>query len=449
MLVPLLLCALLPSATARAEIPAELLSEPILEIEVAGEAAAIVTPHEVGIPLGRRSIAAWCAGAATPDRKRPLHRRADRRRRHARRRALIVWLTPRIVVHRLDIAGNQSLDTQSVREALGVGPGSEVSLNSSTRARRQGRQSLRRARLPRRTDRSRAARHRRPFDQGADGAHRGGHADADLGDPFRGRAAARPGGVRSSMSSAIGDILDRQKLNEDVQKAEAFLRRHGFLEAELSPPLVTIEGARAIVVIPSRIGPHYDVIIHGQAPFMPSEIADVLGLEQERLSRRCLAHTLTRARRRFLRAPRLRRHAAADRSATAATSRTAPCCASTSRPASNCTSRRSASPARATSAARSCATSCSRTCPKSCRLDRRRDGRLRGRRRAAKRPAAAAAPQRARAAIDQPRARLLRTRVQEGRRAHGRALPRRRLSLGACRSDPARAHRQERDRERC
>jgi outer membrane protein assembly factor BamA len=270
---------------ARAEVPADLMGKPVAEVEVAGETAAIVSAREIGIPLGAPLNRALVRGAI-------LKLVNSGRFTDVQIDALdlgdvvklIVRLTPRIVVHRLDVAGNRSMSEQSVRDALRVTAGGTIAPEQ----------------LP---ELSRAV--ARMY---AEHGYLGAQIDATLRDtddpsqkvlivrieegaPTRIRAIAFEGdqpidpvAVQNVMRSETGDVLDRAKLVEDVRRAEAWLRGRGYLEAALGEPLVTIEGQRAAVAIPSRIGPRYEVLFSGYAPFMRSDIDEALGLANERLT---------------------------------------------------------------------------------------------------------------------------------------------------------------------
>ncbi|HMI91244.1 MAG TPA: POTRA domain-containing protein, partial [Polyangiales bacterium] len=112
---------------ARAEVPSDLMGKPVAEVEIAGETAAIVGAREVGIPLGAPLNRALVRGAI-------LKLVASGRFTDVQIDALdlgdvvklIVRLTPRIVVHRLDVAGNRSMTEQSVRDALRVTAGGTI-----------------------------------------------------------------------------------------------------------------------------------------------------------------------------------------------------------------------------------------------------------------------------------------------------------------------------------
>ena len=119
----------LAPAAARAEIPPELAGRPIVAIEVAGESAALAPTREIGIPLGsplhralvRSALQKLLASGRWTDAQ------VDAVQVPGGGVKLIVWLTARIELRRIDVSGNRSLDGQTIREALAVAPGSEVS----------------------------------------------------------------------------------------------------------------------------------------------------------------------------------------------------------------------------------------------------------------------------------------------------------------------------------
>jgi outer membrane protein insertion porin family len=284
--------ALLVPAPGRAEVPPELLGKPIVAVEIAGETAAIADVREIGLPPGtplsrvilRGSIAHLLESGRFTD----VQIDAVRVQHGVK---LIVWLTPRLVVHRIDIAGNERLDAQAIREALAVVPGAEV---SSERL-----EALSRAV---------AALY-------AEHGYFGTQIEIDLRDTddpsrkvlmlrieegaptrirsirFAGDQPLDPTTALATMGTTQGAILDRHKLGDEVTQVEAFLRERGYLEAELRAPLVTIRGQDAFVTIPSRIGPRYRVVVSGHAPFSRGEISDVLEIYKERLSDTLLRHT--------------------------------------------------------------------------------------------------------------------------------------------------------------
>jgi outer membrane protein assembly complex protein YaeT len=281
------------SAPAAAEIPPDLDGKEILAVEVAGETAAIAAAREIGIPLGAPLNRALVRNAI----QRLL---ATGRWTNVQVDAvpidvgvkLVVWLTPRVLVHRLHITGNPSLDEQTIRDALRIEPGAEVSADQLPELARSV------AKLY------------------AERGYVGAQIEIDLRDTddpsrkvlmlaieegaptrirtirFHGEQPLDPVPVLAAMESEPGDVLDRRTLEEDAGRAEAYLRERGYLEAELGAPLATITGERAFIAIPTRIGPRYSVVLSGYAPFSRSEIYETLGLEAETLTEAMLAGPL-------------------------------------------------------------------------------------------------------------------------------------------------------------
>ena len=289
----LLVSVLAMAVPAAAEIPSELIGKPVAEVEIAGETAAIVSPREVGVPLGaplnralvRGAILRLLEGGRFTDVQIDALDLGDVVK-------LIVRLTPRIVVQRLDVSGNLRMSEQSVRDALRVAAGSTISPEQ----------------LPE-LSRSVAGMYAEHGYLGAqidltlrdtdDPSHKVLLVRVEEGAPtlireirFEGEQPLDPVAVRGVMRSATGDVLDRAALAEDVHTAEAWLRARGYLEAAFGEPLVTVEGQHAAVAIPSRIGPRYEVSFSGYAPFSRSEVSEALGLVNERLTPLLVQRTL-------------------------------------------------------------------------------------------------------------------------------------------------------------
>jgi len=109
---------------------------------------------------------------------------------------------------------------------------------------------------------------------------------------FAGESPLDPARELGTMSIGVGDVVDREKLSEDVRELEKRMRRKGYLEARLQEPLVTIEGTVANVVIPSRLGPRYTTHVLGMAPYSEGEIHEVLALDAEPLTITHVRHSL-------------------------------------------------------------------------------------------------------------------------------------------------------------
>lgn len=278
---------------ARADMPPELVGEPVVEIEIAGETAAVASIREVGIALGTPVDRAVVRAAV--ERLLASGRFTDvqiegLRLPHGVR--LVVRLVPRIVLHRLQVMGAASVPESAIRDALQVTVGSEVAFESLPKLARAVTQLY------------------------AQLGYLSAHAEVtlrDTDDPsskvlmveieegpptlirdvrFEGQAPPDPERALTTMQTGDGDVLDRKQLETDVRALEVYLREHGYLEAKLEDPLVTVEGSDARVVIPSRLGPRYALRIVGSSPYPASDISEVLELSKEPLTQIHLKHTL-------------------------------------------------------------------------------------------------------------------------------------------------------------
>lgn len=287
---PLVAAVLAVSLPARADVPAELAGKPIVAVAVEGEAQAAIGVGEVGIalgtPLGRGVVRE--AIVRLLDSRRWTDVQIDAVATDGGVR-LLVHLTPRIVLRGVEVTGNDALEERAILDALRVGAGSEVP----------------RARLKELTDAVTAAYAGHGYVEArvavtlrdADDPTRKVLVVAVMeGQPtrvgairFDGETPIDPVPVLSAMEVGTDDVLDRRALADGVDKAERFLRREGFLEAELGDPHVAITGRRADVVIASHIGPRYRVVVRGASPFSASEIQEALELGKEPLTRSMMA----------------------------------------------------------------------------------------------------------------------------------------------------------------
>jgi outer membrane protein insertion porin family len=269
----------------RADIPADMTGIPVVEVELAGEAASITSPGAVGISngssLSRELVRSAIARLLLTGRFLDVQVDAVRQAQGVK---LIVWLTPRTTLGRTEIRGRTSVDEQAIRDALGVSPGSEISpAQLSTLAAATAKLYAERGYY--------AARIETALRPSADPTVKVLEVRIEEGSPtrigslrFQGEQPLDPKTVLAIIDAARGDILDRGKLGDGVTRAESWLRTRGFLEAELRVPAIRFRGNVADVVFPARIGPRFDVVIRGETGFPRSEIAAALALDQERLT---------------------------------------------------------------------------------------------------------------------------------------------------------------------
>lgn len=288
-----LACVLWLAVSARAEIPPDLDGQPIVEIEIAGESAAVAAVREVGIPIGspldrdtvRQAVLRLLATGRFTDVQIDGLQLA-----HGIK--LIVRLSPRVVLHRIQIDGAVSVPENAVRDALRVSAGTEVSM--------QGMGELSRLITQLYAERGYLSAHAEVTLRDTDDpTSKVLMVDIEEGAPtrvravrFEGDSPPDPDRILATMSIDVGDVVDRVKLSSDVRELERRLRRMGYLEAQLEEPLVTTLGTQATIVVPSRLGPRYATLIRGQAPFTESEIAEVLALDKEPLTLTQVRHSI-------------------------------------------------------------------------------------------------------------------------------------------------------------
>lgn len=276
---------------ARAEVPEALRGRPVVGVVIEGEPNAALDERAVGLLLGKAL-----------DRRRV--REAIRLLLESGRWTdvqvdavdvgigvrLVMHVTPRIVLRELEVSGNEALDERAIRDALRVGPGSEVP----------------RARIPALTDAVARAYEERGYGEaqvsvrlrdGDDPARKTLVVAVVEGEPtriasvrFHGEEPVDPVPVLGAMGVGVGDVFDRRALADGAEKAERHLRREGFLEADLGEPRVVVDGKRATVVLPTHVGPRYRIVIRGAAPLSPREVHDAIEPGKEALTDSVMTH---------------------------------------------------------------------------------------------------------------------------------------------------------------
>lgn len=275
----------LAAAVARAEIPDYLQGLPIREIEVGGESAVLLDEATLGITKGT----ALSRGLLRDAVRRLLEsgRWTDVQvdvTPHGDGVKLVLRLKPRIVLARISVTGPEEVDEDVTLDALRVGKGSQLDDRAT-------------AELSERVERAYAERgylgcqvtvQLRDTD---DPAKKVLLVDVDEGPAtrvrnvvFEGESPRDPGPVVSAMKVSPGHVLDRQALSEGIERAQTYLRQHGYYEASLGKPLVRIAEAQATITVPSRIGPHYRLVIRGAWPLGQSQVQDVLALPERGVS---------------------------------------------------------------------------------------------------------------------------------------------------------------------
>ena len=118
------ICLVLGAGLARAEIPNELRGRRIIGVRVGGDSAQIAGPEITGIPPGelldrsvvRGAIQRLLASGRWVDVQVEAEPATDGV-------VLVFYLEPRIFLRRIEVRGQDQLDEQMVRDALGVSAG--------------------------------------------------------------------------------------------------------------------------------------------------------------------------------------------------------------------------------------------------------------------------------------------------------------------------------------
>ncbi|MET0387842.1 MAG: POTRA domain-containing protein, partial [Polyangiales bacterium] len=235
----------------RAEIPEALRGQPIVGVRIGGDEAQLVGSDVTGVQTGDKL-------------DRELVRRAVQKllrsgrwvdvqveaQPGAKGVSLVFHLEPRINLRRVEVRGQDRLDAQVVRDALGVSAGSEVRVDAlpSLEA------AVRRAYAERGYLSTRAAVRFRDTDNPAQKVLL---VEIDEGGPVRiaalrtsGDQLAEHSGLFATMGLAAGDVLNRRTLGAALVVGERHLRSQYYLEARLSSPVIAIHNDAAVLTFP-------------------------------------------------------------------------------------------------------------------------------------------------------------------------------------------------------
>lgn len=279
-----LLCATAATST-HAQLPEELRGRPVRAIDVSGD-GGLLDPNDLGLPLGspigrptlRALVLRLLAEERWADVQIALAPEGDGVR-------LVIALVPRLILTRVDVYGNDVIDTADLLRELRVASGNEVdeatldglpAVVAELYAERGHDAARLDVELRDTDDPSRKVLLLR-IDEGAPTRVR------EL--RFEGEAPPVVSGLRRALGIAEGDVLERARLEELMREGEAHLREGGWLAASLGPARVEPLDDGVRLVIPASIGPRYEVTIRGQEPFSRSEVYDALAPTEERLVR--------------------------------------------------------------------------------------------------------------------------------------------------------------------
>lgn len=286
-LVALLLAC---NATALAELPPELRGRSVADVTIEGGLAHKISPREVGIPVG-----------APLD--RALLRDAIRRLVESGRYAdvqlllesspegvtVIARLLPRRRVARIEVQGNREISDEDAARTMGLMAGDDFDPERLEGARARLTEHYRALGFESVDVRIETRATNQPGEEVVRVVVVEGPATriAEIlveGDPLPRRALRR-----RMLGFSKGDVLDVSRVDEGIRAAEQRLRELGYLAARLSIVRVDREGERATVVLSSRLGHRYDVLVRGHEPVPREEIVSALALTEDPLTTPVLA----------------------------------------------------------------------------------------------------------------------------------------------------------------
>lgn len=284
------------TSAAAAEVPDGYRDQPIVAVEVAGEAELLTDSEALGVTLGTPLTREYVRGLIASLLEGDAWVNAQVDVLPAPGGVMLrVFLEPRVTVQRVQVAGNDALDEAAIIDVLSLGP--------------EG--NLTRDELP-----AMATRLRQLY---ADQGFLSASVDLSLRDTdnpaqkvlmvaliegpparvhrvrFTGQPPSYPPALLEMMAVQPGDAYDRRALSGAVERGSAYLRESGYLEAHLGDPIVTLRGARADIEVPSYLGPRYEVRIQGFEPLTEAEVRDALALSSAPLTRGRLEQGLREA----------------------------------------------------------------------------------------------------------------------------------------------------------
>ncbi len=286
--------ALFAASAARADLPEELRGQPVVGVEIAGVTAGFTPERELGIPLGarvsRRLLRSALARLMASGRWADAQIEAEAARGGVR---LIAYLTPRNIVERIEILGNTVLDDDELLRVMGVSQGDEIDATSLV--------TMARTALEAYTERGyENADPQLILRDTNDPSRKVVIARMYEGEPTRidrirfaltarvnGEPAEPPreSGARPALLVDEGDPLDLRRLRDSRSAVETAMREHGYLEAEVGEPVVERIRGQAIVTFRGHAGPRYTLSIDGARPLDRSDVAGVLELGKDPVTR--------------------------------------------------------------------------------------------------------------------------------------------------------------------
>lgn len=264
-------------SSAHAEIPGELRDEPVIGVRIGGDSAQIAGPEITGIapgePLTRSLVRAAIRKLFDSGRWVDIQVEAEPA---ANGVVLVFYLEPRISLRRVEVRGNDALDEQAVRDALGVSAGGEVRVDTLPALE----EKIRHAYAERGYLGARAAIRLRDTD---DPSQKVLLVDIDEGRPTRIKALRFTTGalpvqdaVFEAMGLSVGDVLDRRTLDAALVEGERYLRSRNYFEADIDSPVITYSASSAVLTFPLHLGPRYRIEVRGATPLKATDIAQAV-----------------------------------------------------------------------------------------------------------------------------------------------------------------------------
>jgi outer membrane protein assembly factor BamA len=268
---------LLSAGSARAEIPNALRGRPIIGVRVAGDSAQLVSPDATGIPLGepldRSVVRAAINKLLASGRWVDVQVEAEAAVSGV---VLIFRLEPRINLRRIEVRGNDQLDEQQVRDALGLADGAEVRVDALP----QLEAAVRNAYAERGYLGASVQVELRDTD---DPSQKVLLVEVDEGAAtrivelsFRGDQPPAPARVFAAMGLGVGDVLNRRQLSAARLRGAEQLREQRFLEAHIGNPVISFRRDGARLTFPLHLGPQYTLEVRGATPLKDTEVANAV-----------------------------------------------------------------------------------------------------------------------------------------------------------------------------
>ncbi len=270
---------------AKAELPPEWFGERVVEVRVVGSQAGRVDPKSLGIAKGVRLSRQLLR--QTLERLGDEGRWADVQIDAASTSGgvvLMVHLTPRMLIKRVDFSGNKVLNNRDLARLLGVREETELEEESFP----EWMQDIREAYEKHGYYEAQVRIQLRDTDDPREKVLR---VEITEGEPtriervlFEGESLPRRKGLRRLFGIREGDVADRGRIEEGLRRTELALREGGFYAAELSNLRIERDGRRAVVIVQSKIEPRYEVQFEHTGPLSRRELFTALNLHEERLA---------------------------------------------------------------------------------------------------------------------------------------------------------------------